>query len=167
MEAYFFVKLICRGAFGEIVASIRRNQDSEIPIHLASTYFLCTWLWTFSGEFLFKTLVKTQNSQNHNHTIRQFSTLFSQIAVFSFATYVLIDKNQILNANKTFVSILLNILNGPLAMLLIVIAFGANPSSFLPNKSYYLLYFLIAIRRPNNYLEGEHSMLLLYYINLI
>nr|WPH24505.1 ABC transporter subfamily C1 [Tetranychus urticae] len=102
------------GAFGEIVASIRRK---EIKILRFQSIWLALIFFALGcGPFL--------------------------IAVVSFATYVLIDKNHILNANKTFVSIsLINILNGPLAMLPIVIAFGAN--------------FLIAIRRINNYLEGD------------
>ncbi|XP_015783925.1 multidrug resistance-associated protein 1 [Tetranychus urticae] len=102
------------GAFGDIIASIRKNEIDALKMQA---------IWSAGITFA-------------------FACAPFLITVISFATYVLIDKSHVLDANKAFVSIsLINILSGPLAFLPIVVTYGAN--------------FFISIRRINKYLQGD------------
>jgi len=64
------------------------------------------------------------------------------VALASFATYVLMDQNNVLDANRVFVSLsLFNIIRVPLA--------------FLPTLITNLSVFLVSVRRLNKFLESD------------
>ncbi|XP_015781159.1 multidrug resistance-associated protein 1 [Tetranychus urticae] len=102
------------GAFGDIVASIRKNEIK---------YLRSQALWLAGMTF-------------------PFTSLSFLVTVVSFASYVLIDKNHILDANKAFVSItLINTLTMPLNFLPFVLTSGAM--------------FLVSVKRINKFLAGD------------
>lgn len=71
-----------------------------------------------------------------------FTSLPFVVALASFATYVLVDPNNVLDANKVFVSLsLFNIIRVPLAILPMLIT---NLSTFL-----------VSIKRVNKFLESD------------
>ncbi|GFQ80003.1 multidrug resistance-associated protein 1 [Trichonephila clavata] len=71
-----------------------------------------------------------------------FSSAPFLVSLASFATYVLIDSDNVLDANKAFVSLsLFNILKIPTAFLPIIITYTAM--------------FLVSLKRINKYLQGE------------
>lgn len=73
-----------------------------------------------------------------------FTCLPFIVALSSFATYVLIDPNNVLDANKVFVSLsLFNIIRIPLAILPMLIT--------------NLSMFLVSVRRVNKFLESEET----------
>ncbi|GIZ02574.1 multidrug resistance-associated protein 1, partial [Caerostris extrusa] len=64
------------------------------------------------------------------------------VSLASFATFVLIDSNNVLDANKAFVSLsLFNILRVPTALLPMIIAYTAM--------------FVVSLNRINKYLQGD------------
>ncbi|RWS04145.1 canalicular multispecific organic anion transporter 2-like protein, partial [Dinothrombium tinctorium] len=70
------------------------------------------------------------------------SVIYRKVALASFGTYVLMDSRNVLDPNKAFVSLsLFNILRVPLALLPMLITFGAM--------------FIVSIRRINKYLQGD------------
>ncbi|CAL1297889.1 unnamed protein product [Larinioides sclopetarius] len=71
-----------------------------------------------------------------------FSSAPFLVSLASFATYVLIDSSNVLDANKAFVSLsLFNILRVPTALLPMIITFTAM--------------FVVSLKRINRYLQGD------------
>ncbi|GBM92933.1 Canalicular multispecific organic anion transporter 2 [Araneus ventricosus] len=71
-----------------------------------------------------------------------FSSAPFLVSLASFATYVLIDSNNVLDANKAFVSLsLFNILRVPTALLPMIITFTAM--------------FVVSLKRIDKYLQGD------------
>ncbi|CAL1291845.1 unnamed protein product [Larinioides sclopetarius] len=71
-----------------------------------------------------------------------FSSVPFCVSLASFATYVLIDSDNVLDANKAFVSLsLFNILRVPTALLPMIITFTAM--------------FVVSLKRMNKYLQGD------------
>ncbi|XP_015781054.1 multidrug resistance-associated protein 1-like [Tetranychus urticae] len=102
------------GAFGDIIAAIRRNEIKYL---------------------------KSQAIWMGGITIA-FASVPFLVTVVAFTSYILIDKNHILDANKAFVSIsLVYLLNMPLGMLPIVVTYGAS--------------FLVSLKRVNKFLSGD------------
>ncbi|XP_015793767.1 multidrug resistance-associated protein 1 isoform X1 [Tetranychus urticae] len=110
-----FLKLYAwEGAFGDIIAAIRRNEIK---------YLKSQAIWMEGISIAFTSI----------------PFLFT---VVSFTTYILIDKNHILDANKAFVSIsLVYLVNMPLGMLPIVVTYGAS--------------FMVSLKRINKFLAED------------
>lgn len=94
----------------DVLGSALRDRKSE-------TFWLTRFfVWIVSINF--KPLTVDDNG---------FWCVFSQVALGTFAVYVLSSPDNILDANKAFVSLsLFNILNYPLSILPIVISFGVQ-----------------------------------------
>ncbi|XP_053205975.1 ATP-binding cassette sub-family C member 3-like isoform X2 [Panonychus citri] len=78
------------------------------------------------------------------HAVINFIANFAPfgVSLVCFATYILTDSSNVLDANKAFVTIaLINILRVPLTHLPMVVSYGAN--------------CIISLRRINKYLQGD------------
>ncbi|XP_025017040.1 canalicular multispecific organic anion transporter 1 isoform X2 [Tetranychus urticae] len=102
------------GAFEDMIMSIRQNEIQ---------YLKRQAIWTAITHF-----------------IANFAPFC--VSLVCFATFVLIDSSNVLDANKAFVSLsLINILRSPLIQLPMVVTYGAN--------------CIISMKRIDKYLQGD------------